>query len=182
MKIQSILIAASLAALTPVTTIADTGLFVSASIGSAELSEDFDGFDVDTDSTAYRIAVGWRFNDYLAVEGGYHNFGRFDQSFDIDGTLVDVSLKADGFMLGGVASLPLNDKFSLFARAGAFFWDGDADINSVSAATPEDTNLYLGGGARLALTERWSLTADGSRYALEDTSSTVLSFGFDFSF
>ena len=182
MKIQSILIAATLAVLAPVTTFADNGFFLTASVGSAELTEDFDGFDIDADSTAYRITVGWRFSDYLAVEGGYHNFGEFEQTFDIEGTPTDVSLKADGFTFGGVGSLPLGDRFALFARAGVFFWDGDADINDVSQASPEDTNLYLGAGARLALSERLALTADGSRYDLGDASSTVFSIGIDIRF
>ena len=182
MKTQSILIAAVLAVLTPITTLADSGFFVAASIGSAELSEEFDGFDVDADSTAYRLTVGWRFNDYLAVDGGYHNFGRFDQTFDIEGTSTEVSLKADGFTLGVVGSLPLGNRWSLFARSGAFFWDGDADINSVTAATPEDTNFYFGTGVRLAMIEKLSLTADGSRYDLDNASSTVFSVGIDISF
>jgi OOP family OmpA-OmpF porin len=182
MKIQSILIAAIVAVLAPVTTYADSGLVVGASVGSAELSDDFGGFAVDTDSTAYRITVGWRFNDYLAVEGGYHNFGRFDQTFDVEGTDVDISLKADGFTLGIVGNLPLGDRWSLFARSGAFFWDGDADINNVSAATPEDTNIYFGAGVRLAMTEKLSLTADGSRYDLDDTSSNVFSLGLNYHF
>lgn len=182
MKIKRILVAAALWALTPVTAFADSGLILAASVGSAELSEDFDGFDVDASSTAYRLTVGWRFSDYLAVEAGYHNFGDFDQTFDISGTPIDVSLKADGFTFGGVGSLPLGDRFALFARAGAFFWDGDADINNVTQATPEDTNLYVGVGARLALTERLSLTADASRYDLDDTSSSVFSAGFDIRF
>ncbi|MDH5619528.1 MAG: porin family protein [Gammaproteobacteria bacterium] len=182
MKTRSILIAAVLAVLIPVTAFADSGFFLAASVGSAELSEDFDGFDVDVDSTAYRITAGWRFSDYLAVEGGYHNFGDFEQPFNIAGTPTDVSLKADGFTIGGIGSLPLGDRFALFARAGAFFWDGDADINNVTQAKPEDTNLYLGAGARLALSERLSLTADASRYDLDDTSSTVFSVGFELRF
>ena len=182
MKTQSILAAVAIAALTPMTALADEGFFVAASVGSAELSESFDGFDVDTDSTAYRITVGWRFNDYIAVDAGYHNFGRFDQTFDVAGTPTSVSLKADGFTLGGVGSLPLNDRVSLFARAGAFFWDGDAEINSLTVATPEDINIYFGVGARFGLTERLSATVDGSRYDLDGTSSTVLSVGLDFRF
>jgi OOP family OmpA-OmpF porin len=182
MKTQPILIAAALGVLMPVTTFAESGFTLAASIGSAELSEDFDGFDVDTSSTAYRITAGWRFSDYLAIEAGYHNFGKFEQTFDIAGTPTEISLKADGFTFGGVGSLPLGDRFALFARAGVFFWDGDADINSVTQATPEDTNLYLGAGARLALNERLSLTADGSRYDLDDTSSIVFSVGFDIRF
>ena len=182
MKIKRILVATALCALTHVTACGDSGLILGASVGSAELSEDIDGFDGDASSTAYRLTVGWRFSDYLAVEAGYHNFGDFDQTFDISGTPIDVSLKADGFTFGGVGSLPLGDRIALFARAGAFFWDGDADINNVTQATPEDTNLYVGVGARLALTERLSLTADASRYDLDDTSSSVFSAGFDIRF
>ena len=111
MKTQSIIIAAVLAVLTPAAALAESGFIVGASVGSAELSDDFGGFDVDANSTAYRFTVGWKFNDYLAIEGGYHNFGRFDQTFDIEGVPVDVSLKADGFTLGVVGHLPLGDRW-----------------------------------------------------------------------
>jgi OOP family OmpA-OmpF porin len=182
MKTQLILAAVIVAALTPAAAVADSGIYLAANVGQAELSENFDGFEVDSDSTAFRVALGWRFNDYLAIDAGYSNFGRFEQSFDIDGTITEISLKADGFTVGGVGTLPVGDRWSFFARAGVFFWDGDADINNVSAATPEDTNLYFGAGARFALTDRLSATADGSRYELEGTSSTVLSVGLEFRF
>ena len=182
MKTQTIIIAAVLAVLTPAATFAESGFIVGASVGSAELSEDFGGFDVDADSTAFRFTVAWKFNDYLAIEGGYHNFGEFDQSFDIEGEIVDVSLKADGFTLGVVGNLPLGDRWSLFARSGAFFWDGDADINNVSAAKPEDTNFYFGAGVQLAIGEKLSLTADGSRYDLDGSASNVISIGLNYTF
>jgi OOP family OmpA-OmpF porin len=182
MKIQSILAVLVLAALTPSIASADKGLFVAASVGSAELSESFDNFDIDADSTAYRFTVGWRLNDYFAIDGGYQNFGRFEQTVDDAGTPVNVSLKADGFTLGAIGSLPIGDRFSLFARAGAFFWDGDAEINDVTAASPEETNFFFGVGARMALTERLSATVDGSRYDLDGTDSTILSAGIEFRF
>jgi OOP family OmpA-OmpF porin len=182
MKNLSILIAALLAVLIPAAALAESGFVVGASVGSAELSDDFDGFDVDANSTAYRFTVSWKFNDYLAVQGGYHNFGRFDQTFDIDGEAVDLSLKADGFTLGLVGNLPLGDRWSLFARSGAFFWDGDADINNVSAATPEDTNFYFGAGVQFVIGEKLSLTADGSRYDLDSSASNVFSIGLNYTF
>ena len=182
MKSQSIITAVAIAALTPSMASAEEGLFIAAGIGSADLSESFDGFDVDADSTAFRITIGWRFNDYFALDGGYQNFGRFEQTFDIAGTPTDVSLKADGFSFGGVGNLPLTDRVILFARAGAFFWNGDAEINSVSAATPEDTNFYFGAGVGLATTEKLSFTVDGSRYDLDGTSSNVFSVGLNYRF
>jgi OOP family OmpA-OmpF porin len=182
MKIQSILIAAIVAVAIPATTLADSGFFVAGSIGSAKFSENLDELVFDADSTSFRINAGWRFNDYFAFEGGYHNFGSFDQSYMIEDEVVDVSLKADGFTLGFVGNLPLGDRWSLFGRTGAYFWDGDADINNVTAESPGDTNLYFGAGVKFALNENLSLTADGTRYDLDGASSNVFSVGLNFNF
>ena len=130
----------------------------------------------------YTEAFGWQFNDYFALEGGYHNFGAFEQSGVLDGEPVNVRLKADGFTLGATATLPIGEKFAIFGRGGSFFWDGDAEINNITQARPEDTNLYLGAGASFALSERFSLLADFTRYELDDTESDVGSLGFTFSF
>ncbi len=158
------------------------GFYVGASIGQAELSDDFDGLVVDDNSTAYRVVAGWSFNDYFALEGGYHNFGDFEQVFDNFGIPATASLSADGFTLGAVGSIPVTDRFSLMGRAGWYFWDGDAEINNVSQATPEDSNLYLGAGITFDVTERLQLTGDWTRYELEDTNSNVVSVGLQFRF
>ena len=173
---------AALLVLTPLTALGDDGFYVGGSVGSASLSEDFDGFNVDSDSTAFRLVAGWQINDYLSVEGGYQNFGAFEQTFTVNGEPVDVSLDADGFMLGGTGSFPLSDRFALYGRVGAFFWDGDAEINNVSQARPEDTNLYLGAGVSFALTGQLKLIVDWTRYNLEDTESNVISLGLTYGF
>ena len=166
----------------PLTAVADSGFFIGAAIGSAGLDDDFDGLDVDTSSTSVRLVGGWRFNEFFAFEAGYHKFGDFEDTVDVGGTPTNVSLKADGFTLGVIGSLPVGERFSLFGRAGMFFWDGDADINNVTVATPEDSNLYIGVGAGYAFTEKFSLTGDWTRYELEDTQSNVLSIGFEYRF
>jgi len=169
-------------AVAPLTATADGHLYVGGSIGSASLSEDFDGFDIDADSTAFRLVAGWQFNDYFSLEGGYHNFGTFEQSFDAGGDRVDVNLEADGFLLGATGAIPLGGKFALYGRGGFFFWDGDAQINDVSQARPEDTNLYIGAGIKFAISDRLSLLGDWTRYELDDTRSNVASLGLTFSF
>ena len=174
--------AAAVLAFTPLTATADGHLYMGGSIGSASLSEDFDGFDVDADSTTLRLVAGWQFNDYFSLEGGYQNLGTFEQSFDAGGERIDVNLKADGFMLGATGAIPLGEKFALYGRTGFFFWDGDAEINDVSQARPEDTNLYIGAGVKFAISNRLSLLGDWTRFELEDTRSNVASLGLVFSF
>lgn len=161
---------------------ADAGFIVGASIGSASLDENFDGLTVDTDSTAYRGWAGWRFNENFSIEAGYHDFGDFEQQLDINGTATEVSLSADGFTFGVAGSLPISARFALTGRLGMFFWDGAAEINNFSQASPEDSNLYFGAGASYALTSRLAVTGDWSRYDLEDAQSNVLSVGFQYWF
>ena len=146
---KSPLIAAALLILCPLTVVADSGFYVGASFGSANLTKNFDGLDVDSSSVAFRLTAGWQFNDYVSFEGGYHKFGDFEERLVIDGVPTDIRLNADGFTLGATGRLPLGERLGLFGRAGAFFWDGDAQINDVTQARPEDTNLYLGLGREL---------------------------------
>ena len=156
--------------------------YLGASIGTASLNEDFDGLNIDTNSTSYRLVAGWRFNSYFAIEGGYHDFGDFEQEIDINGMASTVSLSADGFTLGATGSFPIGEQFSLFGRAGWFFWNGDAEINSVSQATPEETNLYLGAGMSYAIGDHFRVIGDWTRYELESANSNVFSLGFQFGF
>ncbi len=158
------------------------GFFVGGSIGQASLDEDFDGLTVDDNSTAIRIVAGWRFNDYFALEGGYHDFGDFEQTFDNAGVPGPAKLSADGFTLGAVGSIPVSERFALTGRAGMFFWNGTAEVNNVSQATPEDSNLYLGAGVSFDLSNRLQLTGDWTRYELEDAVSGVFSVGLQYQF
>lgn len=166
----------------PLGALAADGIYVGASVGSAGLNDDFDGLHIDRNSTAVRVASGWRFNENFSVEIGYHDFGDFEQSVDINGTLATVSLSADGFTIGVGGAIPVSDRFSLTGRLGWFFWNGSAEINSVSQATPEDNNLYFGVGVSYSLMQRFSLNSDWSRYDLDQTESNVLSAGFRYQF
>lgn len=161
---------------------ADTGLFVGASFGSSHLDEDFSGFSIDTDANAYRIVGGIQFGDYLGLEAGYHNFGDFEETVDFGGFSSVTEVTADGWTLGGTLGLPLNEQFSLYGRAGVFFWDADVEVDGFSINVPEDENPYYGGGARVDVTSQLSLIGDWTRYELDTIESDVISVGFQYRF
>ena len=157
-------------------------LFVSASIGSADLDEDFDGFTVNDSSTAFRLTGGWRFNEHFSLEAGYHNFGDFEAiPGDVPG-LDRARLSADGFTFGAAGSLPVSERFALTARAGAFFWNGSAKINNVTVASPDDVNPFFGAGLSFDVSESFALTADWTRYELDGVNSGVASVGLQYRF
>lgn len=161
---------------------ADTGPFIGASFGSSHFDESFDGFSIDSDASAYRIVGGFQFGDYLGIEAGYHNFGDFAETIDLGGLSSRAEFAAEGWTLGGTLGLPLNEQFSLYGRAGVFFWDADVEIDGFSINVPEDENPYYGGGARVDVTPNLALIGDWTRYELDTIDSDVISIGFQYRF
>lgn len=156
--------------------------YIGASLGSATLSEDFDGLNVNDSSTALRLMAGWRVNDFFSLEGGYNDFGDFEQVSGQTGGQSKVRLSADGFIVGATGRIPVSGRFALTGRAGMFFWNGTAEINNVSQATPEDSNLYLGAGLDFEVSSALQLTVDWTRYELESATSGVASVGLRYRF
>jgi len=161
---------------------AESGPFFGASFGSSHFDKDFSGFNIDTDANAYRFVAGFQLGDYLGLEAGYHNFGDFSETIDLGGFSALTKVAADGWTLGGTLGLPLNEQFSLYGRAGVFFWDADVEVDGFSINVPEDENPYYGGGAKVEVTSNLSLVGDWTRYELDTIDSDVISIGLQYRF
>jgi OOP family OmpA-OmpF porin len=166
----------------PLTASAGEGFYAGASVGTASLNDDFDGLEIEDDTAAHRFVGGWWVNRYFALEAGYQNFGDFEQDFAIGGASSKATLSADGYTLGLQGSYPVANKVAIFGRAGAFFWDGEAEINNVSQASPEETNPYLSVGLSYAFNDSFSINSDWTHYELESSNSDVYSVGFQYRF
>ena len=153
---------------------ADSGLYIGASVGSTTIDEDFDGTALDSDSTAYRFVGGYQFGDLFGLEIGYQDFGEIEE--------LPVLLSADGWTAGATMDLPVSDTFSLFGRAGVFFWDADVVIDGFSIDVPSDENFYYGAGARVNVSRNLSQIGDWSRFELDDVDTDVISIGFTYTF
>lgn len=161
---------------------ADSGLYFGASLGSSHIDEDFRGLNIDTGATSYRFVGGFQLGDYLGIEGGYHNFGDFEETVNLGGFTTRSEIAADGWTLGGTLGLPLTDRVSLFGRAGVFFWDADVDVDGFSVNVPENENPYYGAGAKVDITPNFSLVGDWTRFELDSIDSDVISGGFEYRF
>ncbi|MDJ0712352.1 MAG: porin family protein [Woeseiaceae bacterium] len=161
---------------------AESGLFVGGSIGSTTIDETFDGIDLDADATAYRIVGGFQFSDLFGVEVGYQDFGNIDENIVVGPVSSLTRISADGWTLGGTLGLPVSDNFSIIGRAGVFFWDADVSVDGFSIDTPGDENPYYGAGARLDVSDSFSLIGDWSRFELDDVDTDVISIGFQYRF
>jgi OOP family OmpA-OmpF porin len=72
----------------------------------------------DENSVAYKLFLGYSFNRYIAVEGGYFNLGKFSADSTVTVGTASEQIKTYGFNLDAVASLPLTQTFSIFGRGG----------------------------------------------------------------
>jgi opacity protein-like surface antigen len=134
---------------------ADNGIYLGGSIGQSgvDFDESLEGenFSFDASSTGFKAIAGWRFLDWLAVEGNYVDLGSGDDT--VAGRKIESDI--NGFSLSAVGFLPVGP-VDLFARVGAINWNADVDVPSLDFSASDDgTDLTYGVGAQFRV---WSLS------------------------
>ncbi len=155
---------------------AEGNWYVGAALGSADFDNTVDGFRLDSNSTAMGFYGGYSFNEYFSVDGGYADLGHFDAIVDAGGNAIPISADADGFLFAATGSIPLTDKFSLYGRLGAFFWDGESLIGNVDDNV-SDVNAHLAAGIKATVYKNLSITVDWSRFDLDGTNADLVAIG-----
>jgi OOP family OmpA-OmpF porin len=153
---------------------ADNGIYLGASVGQSGLQ--IDDFDYDASATGYKIIAGWRFLDWLAVEGNYVDFGSGDDR--VEGTKIET--EADGISLSAVGFLPVGP-VDLFARVGAVDWSADISSPGIASGGDDGTDLTYGVGAQVRV---WSLSirAEYEMFDVSDADLDMISVGVTWTF
>ena len=130
----------------------DNGIYLGGSIGQSNLQ--VDEFSYDADATGYKLIAGWRFLDWLAVEGNYVDLGSGDDNVLGEKVKSDVN----GVSLSAVGFLPVGP-VDLFARVGAINWNADLEAPGLGVKGSDDgTDFAYGVGAQFRV---WSLSVRG---------------------
>ena len=103
-------------------------------------------------SHGHKLQLGYEFNPYFAIEGGYVDLGKFEYTSNYTSRMPDIiadgmlitselvpdpaqrQMRAKGWNIAGVATLPLDDEWSLFGKVGI--------LRARTQAT--DSSEYLG--------------------------------------
>ncbi len=101
---------------------ADNGIYLGASVGQSSVQYDDLDLDFDASATGFKVIAGWRFLDWLAVEGNYVDLGSGDDN--VNGERVETDI--NGVSLAAVGFVPIGP-VDLFARVGAINWNADLD-------------------------------------------------------
>lgn len=130
---------------------------------------------------AWRVYGGYELTRWLALEAGYSDLGEVDVGFagaiaDVDQFMRDANAlqppSAEGFDLAAIARYSLGSRASLYARAGAFFWDARYETRSVGGQfflrrEDDGTDGLAGIGVQVNVYKQWSLGAELTRYGID---------------
>jgi hypothetical protein len=126
----------SFAALAPQAAAADNGIYLGAGITQTEFDTDSFGSG-KLDDNSYKLIVGIRPLDWLAVEANYIDLGSASDS--------TASLDATAFT-GSVLLIKEFAVIDLYARAGLAHWKLDASVTEVGASSDSGDEFTYGVG------------------------------------
>ncbi len=134
--------------------------YVGASLGQADTG-------LSGDDTGWKIVGGYKFMEFLGVEGSYRNLGSADQTI---GT-TQIGLDVSSMDIFGVGRYSIGDKFDVFGKAGFAFLDFDASITdpllgTISTSTSE-TELALGIGVSYRIAEKIDFRAEYETFDID---------------
>src|SRR3984885_1629668 len=124
----------------------------------------------------FKAFGGYEFNRYFSLEGGYFDLGRFGFTADtLPAGSLHGDIKLNGVNFDVVGSVPLGDKFSLFARAGLNYADAKDSFAGTGAVAVIDrspskwaANYKFGFGAEYDFTRFIGMRIEAERYRIDD--------------
>lgn len=126
----------------------DSGFYVAAGVGTTGYYDDdkFKSYDLDDTDMGWTVFGGYRLMRYLAIEGGYTNFGKFSAergNFKTDEEFAAVYLAAVGI-------LPLGESWQLRGKLGGGSIQLDQSFSDRSSSDDNGGTVLLGVGAQWA--------------------------------
>jgi len=170
------------------------GFYGGISLGQAKINADASAFtngltgagiggigsSIDNKDTGFKLRLGDQLTNNIALEGGYIDFGKakYSGAYSLPGTgSASGQREVYGLNFDVLGSLPLNNGFSVFGKAGVLLSrvktsaataDGSASFsNSATTLRPG-----LGGGVDYALSKNVDLRAEWERYFKVGNDST----------
>lgn len=125
------------------------------------------GSSCDDSGGAYSVFGGYQFIKYLGIELGYVDLGKVGASAPALG--ISETIKARGFELSGVGTLPIGSRFELYAKAGLYVLDVDyacsgSGCTSISSLSETASDFTYGVGAIVSFSKNIGLRVQYQRY------------------
>lgn len=139
------------------------GAYIGANVGRTEQKVNVDAGSLTDNATGFKLYGGYDFTKNFGAEAGYVHFGKGEVSATDSVNTVSISGKPKALYLAVTGTLPLNDQFSLFAKAGVArnSTKVTGTINGVSESEKlKRTSAMFGLGAAYNVTKNVALVAE----------------------
>jgi len=137
------------------------GFYISGNLGYGNVDVNLPsvaGVSTSHRGVAWSTAVGYQFNPYVAVEGGYIQFA--DEKVSVPGSSVTVTTEAADLAVKGI--YPINQQFNVFGKAGIAYMTHTGVISGggttvIVADTDHQVVPLFGAGASYNIDENWAV-------------------------
>lgn len=138
---------------------------------------------------AYRLYLGYRFNESWAIEGGYTDFGQVQYkalvSSLLGGLYGSEVAGTSAWSLSAVGRYPLTDELKLVGKLGVARSKNTSQVTVLPAVVSmagasnnlARTALTFGFGVQYQMTDNWELRADWDRFSTSSTPLVIVSAG-----
>ena len=111
---------------------------------------------IDCSGVGVKVFGGYKFNDNVAIEGGYH------QLFSAEETLgsTTVQVEGSGLSLNALGIYPVSPQLDVFGKVGLMAWEETAKTNQTTNGILSGSDLLLGAGADYKLNENWGIRGE----------------------
>jgi OOP family OmpA-OmpF porin len=154
-----------------VTAMAQSKFYFGGGGGLAEVELDCAGaLSCDKRDTAFKGFAGYMFTPNLGIEGSYTDLGRARAGVNFGSAVVEVGLQPRAYALFGVASLPVGDRFAVFAKAGAAYVDSKATVaigNLTAGDNDRATTPAFGVGGSFRVMDGLAIRLEWERFRAE---------------
>ncbi|MEO8039069.1 MAG: outer membrane beta-barrel protein [Betaproteobacteria bacterium] len=145
-------------------------------------------FTEDTDRYSGKALIGYRFNKYFGIEGGYVDVAKIRVDSSGPGGTFGATYKLRGGQVGGIAWLPMSDELGLFLRAGAAIIRSTYKPTAGVDDRSTDVQTYFGVGLQYDFSTDFFGRAEYERYSkfgnasTGDISANIYSLGLGYKF
>jgi hypothetical protein len=156
----------------------ENGFYIGGNIGSSfiededdiDFEDEVEEFDIDDDDFGWKGYVGYQFVPWLAVEGGYVDFGEVEDAT----TNFTVRSELDGWDAFVVGKIPIAF-VDLFGKVGIISYDLDVDLDpdvgdNISSS---DEDIAYGVGAAFNF-GKLAIRAEAERFDVSDIDDLYL--------
>ncbi len=193
------------------------GGYVGVSVGSAQTTASASDYDsalaslgytassnLSESNTTWKLFGGYSFTPNWAVEGSYVNFDDVkthttvsaqaltttaDQQTFVNNAATVHPYAIEGYAIAAKGTVPISPRFSLFAKAGVFFWNADINVYCSGCASVvgtkrsvSGTNLTGGVGMGYDLNSNIGMRLEYERYATDRNDVDYYSVGLEYRF